>query len=211
MTGSCGVAYALWHVLRNPEAVKNIRNASQLSTKAVDIAEGSIEQYRHRPSGVPWSLLFGEAGAYAIAALSTSAAAKFAVHDPKLENILLSRSLQHTQGFSDLARYALHHAECEEDELLYGRAGYLYGCLLINQYIQSGVIPDATLQALASTILLAGQSRAHQRAQACLSRSALPPLWWEWHGSPYLGAAHGAMGKRRSTRHNGISEALLYK
>jgi Lanthionine synthetase C-like protein len=107
-------------------------------------------------------------------------------------------------------------AACHEDDVLYGRAGYLMGALLLNNYFSipetsvgggsgSGyspttppsapavLVPGNTIEAVARSLLSSGR---HQAA------TTLPPsdpeyntpLWWEWQGSPYLGAAHGSMG-----------------
>jgi len=65
------------------------------------------------------------------------------------------------------------------------------GALYLNRWVRPDAVPDATLAAVASIQLQKG----HQQASLIPSIRSDAPLWWEWHGSPYLGAAHGAMGE----------------
>jgi hypothetical protein len=86
------------------------------------------------------------------------------------------------------------------------------GALLLNNYFLEGsserssgfgagaqtplpavLVPSTLIEAVARALLSSGK----RQAAATLPPSDPEyntPLWWEWHGSPYLGAAHGSMG-----------------
>lgn len=68
------------------------------------------------------------------------------------------------------------------DELLYGRAGYLYAALLANRLAGRAVVPRAELDDLGRIMVASGRSGA----RAGLS--------FRWHGEAHLGAAHGLAG-----------------
>jgi len=86
------------------------------------------------------------------------------------------------------------------------------GALLLNNYFSEGspesssgfgagaqtplpavLVPSTLIEAIARVLLSSGK----RQAAATLPPSDPEyntPLWWEWHGCPYLGAAHGSMG-----------------
>lgn len=71
------------------------------------------------------------------------------------------------------------------NELLYGRAGFLWSALFLNTHLGQGTIPESVTQPVVSSILADGR--------AC-ARGSEWPLMYEWHGKRYLGAAHGVAG-----------------
>uniref|UniRef100_A0A915JDE5 LanC-like protein 2 n=1 Tax=Romanomermis culicivorax TaxID=13658 RepID=A0A915JDE5_ROMCU len=77
----------------------------------------------------------------------------------------------------DMAPLLISDAEIP-DEILYGRAGYLYSLLFVRHYIDSHVI-DA--------IKTSGEALAAHEHSRC-------PLLYKWHHTYYLGAAHGISG-----------------
>ncbi|XP_032513938.2 lanC-like protein 2 isoform X2 [Danaus plexippus] len=74
------------------------------------------------------------------------------------------------------------------DELLYGKAGYLYSLLFVNKYVHGrNVISDDHIEKVASLILKSGKEFSqHTKSES--------PLLWQWHDKVYLGAAHGMAG-----------------
>lgn len=70
-------------------------------------------------------------------------------------------------------------------ELLYGRAGFLWGALFINAHVGKETVPLTTTVPVVDAIISDGLSGK-------LPRSS--PLMYSWHGTPYLGAAHGLAG-----------------
>ncbi|PKA60412.1 hypothetical protein AXF42_Ash008472 [Apostasia shenzhenica] len=71
------------------------------------------------------------------------------------------------------------------NELLYGRAGYLWACLFLNKHIGEGTIPSTYTAAIVKEIIREG--RRFSNKGSC-------PLMYEWHGKKYWGAAHGLAG-----------------
>ncbi|KAJ6828608.1 putative lanC-like protein GCL2 isoform X2 [Iris pallida] len=71
------------------------------------------------------------------------------------------------------------------NELLYGRAGYLWACSFINMHIGRGAISSIHTSAIAKEIFTNGKK---------LSNKSSCPLMYEWHGKMYWGAAHGLAG-----------------
>ncbi|KAI8558600.1 hypothetical protein RHMOL_Rhmol04G0108200 [Rhododendron molle] len=71
------------------------------------------------------------------------------------------------------------------DELLYGRAGFLYACLFLNKHIGEGTIPSNYIGAVVTDIFKGG--RVLGTRERC-------PLMFEWYGEKYWGAAHGLAG-----------------
>ncbi|KAM7495474.1 hypothetical protein LguiB_030083 [Lonicera macranthoides] len=70
------------------------------------------------------------------------------------------------------------------NELLYGRAGFLWACSFLNKNIGKDTISSNQMRPVVSEIIKAGRQMAHGRC----------PLMYEWHGKMYWGAAHGIAG-----------------
>ncbi|XP_051146550.1 lanC-like protein GCR2 [Andrographis paniculata] len=70
------------------------------------------------------------------------------------------------------------------DELLYGRAGFLWACSFLNKNISEDAISSTRMRAVADEIMKSGRKLANERC----------PLMFEWHGKKYWGAAHGLAG-----------------
>ncbi|XP_052206420.1 lanC-like protein GCL2 isoform X2 [Diospyros lotus] len=71
------------------------------------------------------------------------------------------------------------------DELLYGRAGFLWACLFLNKFIGDETIPSNHIDVVMNDIFKSGR-----RLGARLSC----PLMFEWYSENYWGAAHGLAG-----------------
>lgn len=168
--------------MRSPDAKDVLASGSLQSANggdraAVEIAQRAVDFLEHHPTAYPWSLLFGEGGAYVVAALCAS-------HQGDQRGGV--EALRFVDAYVHLARRVL--VQCREDELLYGKAGYLLGCLLLNKHVAKDAIPESVLQDISASILNSGIMQARKL-------SGSPPLWWEFHDAPYVGAAHGFMGK----------------
>ncbi|KAK6132819.1 hypothetical protein DH2020_033418 [Rehmannia glutinosa] len=72
------------------------------------------------------------------------------------------------------------------DELLYGRAGYLWASSFLNKNIGKDTISSTQIiqRAVVDEIIKSGRQLARGRC----------PLMFEWHGKKYWGAAHGLAG-----------------
>ncbi|XP_045785177.1 lanC-like protein 2 isoform X2 [Maniola jurtina] len=76
------------------------------------------------------------------------------------------------------------------DELLYGKAGYLYAVLFVNKHVSGNgedLIPASHIVQIIASILKSGKEFAQQKKSES-------PLLWQWHEKIYLGAAHGLAG-----------------
>ncbi|KAI3686277.1 hypothetical protein L1987_79951 [Smallanthus sonchifolius] len=70
------------------------------------------------------------------------------------------------------------------DELLYGRAGYLWACLFLNKNLGQNTISSTHMRTITDEIIKSGRKMGTKEC----------PLMYEWHGKRYWGAAHGLVG-----------------
>lgn len=84
---------------------------------------------------------------------------------------------------------AVDHNRITDDEHLYGKSGYLTALLLLRQEVPSSfqVISDEKIRSILASILDSGKNGKHGRYPGL-------PLFYIWHHSPYVGAAHGFTG-----------------
>ncbi|XP_060754448.1 glutathione S-transferase LANCL1 [Neoarius graeffei] len=75
------------------------------------------------------------------------------------------------------------------NELLYGRVGFLFALIFINQQFQQEKIPTQYIQQICDAVLASGQNLA-QRMRV----EHQTPLMYEWYQEQYVGAAHGLSG-----------------
>ncbi|RCN53334.1 lanthionine synthetase C-like protein [Ancylostoma caninum] len=73
------------------------------------------------------------------------------------------------------------------DEMLVGRAGFLSGVLWIRTTIDHTLVSNDCVQKVLSAMILSGRRYSLQRNSPC-------PLMYDYHGTEYLGAAHGLAG-----------------
>lgn len=74
------------------------------------------------------------------------------------------------------------------DEILYGKAGYLYALLFVNKNVKGKeAIPANHIEKVINGILKSGK-------QFSVKEKSDSPLLWQWHDKVYFGAAHGMAG-----------------
>ncbi|CAN6249463.1 unnamed protein product [Urochloa humidicola] len=88
-----------------------------------------------------------------------------------------------------LARYLSSFKQIEissklPDELLYGKAGYLWACSFLNKHLGENTIQPITTDRVVREIIKDGRRLS---TKSC-------PLMYEWYGEKYWGAAHGLAG-----------------
>ncbi|XP_038897162.1 lanC-like protein GCR2 [Benincasa hispida] len=71
------------------------------------------------------------------------------------------------------------------NELLYGRAGFLWACLFLNKHVGWNTISNTIMRSVVDEVIEAGRGLGKKRKS---------PLMYEWHGKKYWGAAHGLAG-----------------
>lgn len=93
------------------------------------------------------------------------------------------------------AYVAAHKAALRNDnnEYLYGKAGYLQGAHLLNAQLGPGTVPQHVVDAVADELVACGRDLAG-RLLWRRTDTPRPPLFYVWHDEPYMGAAHGLMG-----------------
>ncbi|KAK4486823.1 hypothetical protein RD792_006587 [Penstemon davidsonii] len=70
------------------------------------------------------------------------------------------------------------------DELLYGRAGFLWACSFLNKNLGEDTVSSNRMRNVVDEIIKSGRQLGKGRC----------PLMYEWHGKKYWGAAHGLAG-----------------
>uniref|UniRef100_UPI00358EE1EE lanC-like protein 2 isoform X2 n=1 Tax=Myxine glutinosa TaxID=7769 RepID=UPI00358EE1EE len=140
---------------------------------AVEISQRSLRSLRARR----FSFLCGDAGPLALGAVTFLAVGELE-ESQSCVNKLLQLQPAVMRLDSDLP-----------DELLYGRAGYLYALLFVQAKLGPDAVPKDKIIEVSNAMLDSGQALA--RAERRSDRS---PLMYAWHGKQYLGAAHGLAG-----------------
>lgn len=70
------------------------------------------------------------------------------------------------------------------DELLYGRAGFLWACSFLNKHVGPNTVSTTRMRAAVNEIIRSGRQLGNGNC----------PLMYQWHGKRYWGAAHGLAG-----------------
>ncbi|XP_032831362.2 lanC-like protein 2 isoform X1 [Petromyzon marinus] len=75
------------------------------------------------------------------------------------------------------------------DEVLYGRAGFLFALLYVRAELGEEAVPAGVIDEVRLALVESGKALAvtERRAERC-------PLLYQWHGKQYVGAAHGLAG-----------------
>jgi hypothetical protein len=70
-------------------------------------------------------------------------------------------------SYTDICHAAAAGAADTSDEFLYGRAGTLFGALLLRQQLGAAAVPDAAAGGLVASILASGVQLLQQHAMCC--------------------------------------------
>lgn len=76
-------------------------------------------------------------------------------------------------------------------EVLYGRAGLLYGLLRLRK---NDLVSVGDIELVISSIMTRGRFGVSVYQDNIPNQQQSPALMWSWHGKRYLGAAHGVAG-----------------
>lgn len=123
------------------------------------------------------TFLCGDAGPLAVGAV--------VYHKLNIEN----ESKECVARLLQLQRIVLSPDSDLPDELLYGKAGYLYALLYLNTEIGPDTVPHSVIKEVVNSIIESGKklSLEERKAERC-------PLLYQWHKKQYVGAAHGVSG-----------------
>ncbi|KAG8467231.1 hypothetical protein KFE25_000547 [Diacronema lutheri] len=176
--GLAGMAFAL-------DAASRTLSDPRLASAAADLFDlGAADDHER---GMP-SLLCGESGALVVRALLRPIEAS-SDGGPIERFVALSALVDRDKDF--------------DDDVLYGRAGLLIGCLVLQPHAEPGSLAAEQLSWLASRLAQHLLERGRAQASTALaagthppaaSGHVEPPLLYRWHGAHYLGAAHGLLG-----------------
>ena len=173
----------LWHLNKYKSGVFDASELQEYALEGLRRIKKSFDQtYNSRH---PWSPYFGQAGPALVGALLADTVAH--MHPTSLEDKekyikIRNGYIDRFVSFSSLAVSSV----CTEDEVLYGRAGFLIGSSILNSNIEDVKVSQEVISRVAGSIM-SGHLRHHEDTQKLL-------FSWEWHGTQYLGAAHGSMG-----------------
>lgn len=134
----------------------------------------SLKSFRQHQD---FTFLCGVAGALAVAAVVCHR-----LQRPQNSDEYISRLLQqHPTVVQPSAELS--------DELLYGRIGYLYSLVYINQQLGQEKIPLQYIREVSKAVAASGE-----RLSRTLRIQNQSPLMYEWYQERYVGAAHGLAG-----------------
>jgi len=169
-TGLCGVAFAHLRVgLYCRDVRGDAAAATDFISKAYLTASACLAA---EPRSDQVSFFCGTPGYLAIACVS----AKMLGKDQDASS--------HLQALLGWTRAACQHPE---DELLFGKAGYLYALLWVKLHCGAAAADfDTSLRQTAESLVATGRRWA--------SRYRGWPLMWHCFNEPYVGAAHGIVG-----------------
>lgn len=167
-TGSSGYALTFYFLFKKKKIASHLEKAKLYADDALA-----------RCRGKRISFICGDPGALVVSALVQNLYGDQAKVDE-----LVNRNLQLMPFITQLGTEV-------PDEHLYGRTGYLHSLILLRQEIPrtSSMINDQQLRKVISAILESGKLTV-----SIHKGSWMPPLFYFWHESPYLGAAHGVAG-----------------
>ncbi|XP_054847960.1 lanC-like protein 2 [Eublepharis macularius] len=165
-TGWTGIALLYLHLYR----VTNEKNNLQRSLDYV-------KRILRNLNGRRVTFLCGDAGPLAVGAV--------VYH--KLDNDIESKEC--VTKLLQLQKIVLSPDSDLPDELLYGKAGYLYALLYLNTEIGPDTVPQSVIKEVIDSIIESGKkfSLEERKAERC-------PLLYQWHKKQYIGAAHGVAG-----------------
>ncbi|XP_074284898.1 lanC-like protein GCL2 [Silene latifolia] len=156
--GTLGTAFLLFKAYQVTKNVSDLNLCLEI-VKACDLASSSSRDV---------TFICGRAGVYALGAV----VAKH-MGDKPLMNYYLTQFKQ------------INLPRDIPNELLYGRAGFLWSCLFLNKHVGDGTIPSTLMRSIASDIIEDGRRMPNKGSW---------PLMFEWYGERYWGAAHGLTG-----------------
>ncbi|XP_033225591.1 lanC-like protein 2 [Belonocnema kinseyi] len=162
-TGLIGIAFLFYHYGRYFEEPTYL-------SKAAEMVQSCVSNLKSKRQV---TFLTGSAGPLALGAVIYDS-----IDREESEGMILK--------LKSLSNNVLGDKSDLPDELLYGRAGYLFSLLFVNSKISPPIDDDLIKQVIAS-ILKSGRiysMRKHSKS----------PLMYAWHDKEYLGGAHGLGG-----------------
>ncbi|XP_069125647.1 lanC-like protein 3 [Argopecten irradians] len=177
--GNAGVAY-MFYYLSNCELFAHRRD--DFLEQGMMYGKAAMD-YVERRGDPPCSFILGSAGTIAVNSLLYHIAGNE------------SRSRKIAEKFASLADCARPIAfyRYGSDELLIGRAGYLSGVLALYQKLGYKVVSEDVIRQLCTVTVESGRHYSYSHKPKS-PKGVQSPLMYAYHGTEYLGAAHGLSG-----------------
>ncbi|XP_039961818.1 lanC-like protein 3 homolog [Bactrocera neohumeralis] len=170
--GNAGIAFMFWKLSRS-ENTKDLYPALEHAETFIRNAKCNADRYKKR-SAERYSFLCGNAGIFAVSAAIS--------HDLKHMEELSDDLTSFKSGIPSSKEFM--HTKYGCDEVLVGRAGFLSGCYWLNDILCEKKITDDDIISICQMIINSGREYAKKT-------NAPLPLMYQYHGTEYLGAAHG--------------------
>jgi len=170
-TGTAGVSLMYIHLHLRLHTSSD-KTTSKYLHKAKDYIDISLKHLSNKPGRV--AFLGGEAGPLAVAAL---------VYHVIGQQEKSQECIARLVGMSD----QVLSDESLANEVLFGRAGYLFSLLFVKREVNKSAVEDRTLNEIISRLMELGRQMAEREHSEA-------GLMFEWHDKKYLGAAHGLAG-----------------
>jgi lantibiotic modifying enzyme len=173
--GTAGAAYALHELSKKPIASQCIDFSLKHASR--ELLTYTLTAYTNHPGkpGKKQSVFIGDSGALLVASLVSS-------DDPEVGD-----SSYYAEQYKGILPQAL---DAEEDEVLFGRAGWLLGLLQLQR--RCGVDVSNEARQVIRKMVSSGRDGAANLLPR--RKDQLPNLFYAWHYKFYIGAAHGLFG-----------------
>ncbi|XP_060067725.1 lanC-like protein 3 [Ylistrum balloti] len=180
--GNAGVAYMFYYLSNCDLFSSHKAYFLEQGMMYVKVAMDYVERGGHR-GDPPCSFILGSAGTMAVYSLLFHIAGNE------------SKSKKLAEQFAKLADHARPIAfyRYGSDELLVGRAGYLSGALALQQKLGYKAVDEDTLKHLCTVTVESGRHYSYSHKPKS-PKGVRSPLMYAYHGTEYLGAAHGLSG-----------------
>jgi len=171
--GISGISYMLWYVSIKLPELKCLETAKKFGQIHFDVCQDDST----KDLGSKLGFLLGNTGVYAV-------------------NAVIANTMGDMQSSKSFVRLFARAAEdylsvdpmgVGSDELFIGRAGYLTGCLWLQDKLRYQVLTEERVFELCDIIVDGGRKFSRR----CSSKS---PLMYAYYETQYLGAAHGLTG-----------------
>ncbi|CAI9736988.1 3 [Octopus vulgaris] len=169
--GNAGVAYMLYCLTKSDALGDELKKyCAEQCRVYFDAALNFAESTNDRDPAV--SFLLGKAGVYSVGT---------AISSLNGDQAQVERFINEYISLGELCKPIIIFPY-GSDELFVGRAGYLFGSFFINNVLQREAIKHNL--SLCQSIIQSGKKYASKH-------ESLSPLMYSYHGTEYLGAAHG--------------------
>ena len=175
--GPAGIGFALLKLAENEENVKLKKDRLAFAEKLVEKNMDHYPACRDAQSKV--SFLLGAMGANAVASAIYKERGKLRESD--------AAAAKYAENADFYAKVDLFSFGGEE--FFVGKSGFLCGAMWLNRVLQKQVVSPDQMRKVCDSIIEAGRSYIRRRSANHIQPP--PALMFAYHGTEYLGAAHG--------------------